>query len=245
VGQSQDAGSLAAALRALADPAKAEVLRRFFKTGPGEYGEGDRFLGIQVPSIRALVPAGRGLTLDGLDPLMRSAWHEERMLGCFLVADRAKRAQKARDLGLLQGCHAYYMDRRKGINNWDLVDLSAEHVVGAWLWEKPEERGLLKALSSSRILWDRRIAVLASFHFIKRGQPQPTLQLCEGLLSDKEDLMHKACGWMLREVGKRCSLGALRGFLQQHGKAMPRTMLRYSIERLPQAERQRWLQKTR
>ena len=239
--QAASSASLSQALRAMASPAKAEVLKGFFKTGPGQYGEGDRFLGVTVPQIRSLLLQGRSLTLDALDPLLRSAWHEERVLGVFLVVKRAQRAQKARDLAGLAACHRYYLDRRGGINNWDLVDLSAEHVVGAWLWENPEERGLLKALAASKVMWDRRIAVLSTFHFIKRGDPKPTLQLCESLLKDEQDLMHKATGWMLREVGKRGGDQELRGFLKSYASTMPRTSLRYAIERFPETTRRFYL----
>jgi 3-methyladenine DNA glycosylase AlkD len=237
--------SLRQALRAMADPAKARVLAGFFKTGPGQYGEGDRFLGVTVPQLRSLLPHGRGLALAQLSPLLASAWHEERVLGALLLAERAKRCQGQRDLAGLEACARHYLANRAGINNWDLVDLSAPAVVGAWLHESPAERGRLRALASSARLWDRRIAVLATFHFIQRGDPGPALGLCRSLLSDPEDLMHKACGWMLREAGKRCGQACLRGFLSAHGRAMPRTMLRYSIERLPAAERKAWLEKTR
>jgi 3-methyladenine DNA glycosylase AlkD len=229
----------------MADPAKARVLAGFFKTGPGQYGEGDRFLGVTVPKIRSLLPQGRGLALGQLSPLLASGWHEERVLGALLLADKAARCQRARDLPGLEACARHYLACRAGINNWDLVDLSAPAVVGAWLYEAPAERPRLQALAASPRLWDRRIAMLASFHFIQRGDPGPALRLCRTLLADPEDLMHKACGWMLREAGKRCGEACLRGFLSAHGRAMPRTMLRYSIERLPAAERKAWLEKTR
>jgi 3-methyladenine DNA glycosylase AlkD len=239
------AAGLAAALRAMADPAKAQVLAGFFKTGPGQYGEGDRFLGVSLPQIRGLLPPGRGLGLRQLDPLLASPWHEERVLGALLLADRARRCQQARDLPGLRACARHYLARRAGINNWDLVDLSAPAVVGAWLYEEPSERRRLKALAAAPRLWDRRVAMLATFHFIQRGDPGPTLSLCRLLLDDPQDLMHKASGWMLREAGKRCGLAPLREFLAAHGRAMPRTMLRYAIERLPAAERKAWLENTR
>jgi hypothetical protein len=229
----------------MADPAKAKVLAGFFKTGPGQYGEGDRFLGVTVPQLRGLLPQGRGLSLRQLGPLLASPWHEERVLGALLLAERARRCQRAGDIPGLRACALHYLAQRAGINNWDLVDLSAPAVVGAWLYEQPAERGRLKALAASPRLWDRRIAMLACFHFIQQGDPGPAYRLCRALLKDPEDLMHKACGWMLREAGKRCGPAGLKAFLARHGRAMPRTMLRYAIERLPEAERKAWLEKTR
>lgn len=221
-------------LAALADAAVARQLQLFFRTGPGEYGEGDRFLGVRVPLTRALARRYRDLRLDDCRRLLDSPWHEERLLALLiLVAQYARGDAAARDeiLGL-------YLGSTHRINSWDLVDVSAEHIVGAHL--RTGDRSLLTALARSASVWERRIAVLATFHFIKAGEPDETLRLAELLLDDPHDLIHKAAGWMLREVGKR-DRDRLERFLHAHAARMPRTMLRYAIEKLDPATRAAWL----
>lgn len=226
--------ALRQALRAHASPADAAVLQRFFKTGPGEYAAGDRFLGVRVPATRRVVRAGDGLPLAEICPLLRSEWHEERLLGLLLLARRFERGDEA----VQRAVFDLYCAERAGINNWDLVDVSAPNIVGGWLLTRP--RDLLDEWAGSTCLWERRIAVLATLAFIRQGDFADTLRLCRRLLDDPHDLMHKACGWMLREVGKR-DAGTLRGFLDQYAPMMPRTMLRYAIERFPEPERRAYL----
>lgn len=221
-------------LRAAADPADAASLRRFFRTGPGDYGEGDRFLGIRVPALRRRVRAWRGLPHDQVLELLRSEWHEERLLALLLLVEQYRRGTPEQR----ERIFAAYLASTRWINNWDLVDSSAPQIVGAHL--EGGDRSRLDRLAGSERLWERRIAVLATFHFIRRGEHGPTLRLAERLLGDRHDLIHKAVGWMLREVGRR-ELPALEAFLQRHQAAMPRTMLRYAIEKLPEARRQWYL----
>lgn len=218
----------------LADPATALTLARFFKTGPGEYGEGDRFLGIRMPALRKLAREFQSLSLKEIETLLHSAYHEHRLLALLLLV----RAYERGDEQQRQRIYRLYLDNTKHINNWDLVDTSAGHIVGAHLSHR--SRRPLTRLARSRSVWERRIAMLATFHFVKRGEFQPTLEIAEMLLNDSHDLIHKAAGWMLREVGKRDQSVATR-FLDTHYPHMPRTMLRYALERLPARTRQRYL----
>lgn len=218
-----------AALAEVADPARAAHSARFFKTGPGQYGEGDVFLGATVPQVRAVVKRFRRLGFDEIDALLDDPEHEHRLAGVLLLAE-ASRRDPAR------AAERYLAAVRRGrVNNWDLVDASAEHVLGGWLADR--DRSLLDELAASPSLWERRVAVLTTFHFIKRGDASTTLALAERLLGDRDDLMHKAVGWMLREVGKRVSRDELRRFLDAHAARMPRTMLSYATEHLPAGER--------
>jgi len=225
-------------IQALASPDKAAQAQRFFKTGPGDYGEGDRFLGLTMPEVRSLLPATDALAEDQLLALLRSPWHEERMLALLALGRRFERAKKdeARRRHLVD----LYLQNTAFINNWDLVDASAPQLLGAWLVGR--ERSVLDRLAASPILWEQRIAVLATFSLIRAGHHGDTLALCERFLGHPHDLMHKACGWMLREVGKR-DPAALRRFLDAHAPAMPRTMLRYAIEKLTERERQGYLKR--
>ncbi|MDT8990986.1 DNA alkylation repair protein [Curvibacter sp. APW13] len=215
------------ALSAQRDPAKAAFFQRFFKCGPGQYGEGDQFLGLPVPQVRSVLPAFRNLPVVECVALLQSPYNEARLLALLvLVAQyQRKRAPDAERQAVFDA----YLAHRDRVNNWNLVDASAPAIVGGHLL--PRDRTLLYTLAQSPVLWDRRIAVLASFAFIRAGEHADTLRLCEQLLGDREDLMHKACGWMLREVGKR-DPAALRGFLDAHAHHMPRTMLRYALEKL-------------
>jgi 3-methyladenine DNA glycosylase AlkD len=224
-------------LSEIKDDSHAKILGRFFKTGPGEYGEGDIFIGLRVPQLRTLARTYEHLRLDDTHELMMSPIHEERLLALLILV----RAYKKSDEMMKEKIYRFYLDNTRFINNWDLVDLSAEHIIGAHLFNR--DRKQLVRLSHSKVLWDRRIAVLATFHFIKKGQFTLTFSLVESLLGDKEDLIHKACGWMLREIGKR-DIEAEETFLRLHGKTMPRTMLRYAIERFPEEKRQKYLKGT-
>lgn len=226
--------ALRADLRRRADPRRATILAGFFKTGPGQYGEGDRFLGITVPQLRALVREYRELPLADIDRLLHSAFHEERLLALLLWVERCRRGDHAERARI----YAKYLKSTRYINNWDLVDLSAEHIVGRHLVDR--NRRPLYRLARSRKLWERRIAMLASFHYIKRGDFGDALAIARLLLADAHDLIHKAVGWMLREIGKR-DRERLEGFLRRHYRRMPRTMLRYAIERLPPARRRQYL----
>lgn len=184
-------------MRMLGNRSRARVVQRYFKTGPGEYGAGDRFLGISVPVLRRLARAHQDLSLPEVTALLRSPWHEERVLALLiLVRQYAKGTAREREV-----IHRLYLRNRRRVNNWDLVDCSAEYLVGAHLGGGNRE--LLQRLAASKSLWDRRIAVLATFHYIKRGEYRHTLRLARILLRDSHDLIHKAVGWMLREIGKR------------------------------------------
>ncbi len=221
-------------LRLFSNPEKARVLRRFFKTGPGEYGEGDRFLGVMVPNIRKIVRFHQDAPLAELAKLLRSPWHEERLLALLILVRQYERGDDARRAAI----YSLYLGNTRFINNWDLVDLTAPNIVGAHLLDK--SRKPLFALARSRDLWKRRIAIMSTFHFIKSYDYADTLAISELLLYDKEDLIHKAVGWMLRETGKR-ALKTEERFLKRHYKSMPRTMLRYAIEKFPQSERRKYL----
>jgi 3-methyladenine DNA glycosylase AlkD len=221
-------------LESLADPRHAANLQRFFKTGPGEYGEGDRFRGIRVPVLRQLVKKYRYLPQTAVEELLPSAFHEDRLLALLLLIDRYYRGDGA-DRG---GIHRFYLEHTGWVNNWDLVDISAPHLVGHYLQGRP--KGLLTRLAASGVLWERRIAVLATFSFIKQGDLDEPFRIAALLLRDPEDLIHKAVGWMLREAGKR-DVGAAETFLGAHYRQMPRTMLRYAIERFPEPRRQAYL----
>jgi 3-methyladenine DNA glycosylase AlkD len=223
-----------ARLQGIGTKERAEVSRRFFKTGPGEYGEGDIFLGITVPELRRLATSYQAITLMEVTQLLRSTIHEERLLALLILVRTYARG----DEHAQKRIYELYLKNTRYVNNWDLVDASAEHIVGAFLMGRSKKS--LYALARSSDLWERRIAIMATFHFIKRNEFAETLKIARMLLSDKEDLIHKAVGWMLREVGKRHPQTEER-FLKEHYKEMPRTMLRYAIERFPEAKRQRYL----
>ena len=222
-------------LNLYASPQKAEALKRFFKTGKGQYGEGDIFLGVQVPDSRKIVRKYAKISLDNTLNLLRSKIHEERLIALLIMVEKTKRSDEAWKEILFKK----YLENTKYINNWDLVDLSADKIVGSYLFEKPKD--ILYSLATSENLWERRIAILATFDFIKKGFYQETLKIAKILLNDRHDLIHKAIGWMLREIGKRCSQEILEQFLLAHYKQMPRTMLRYAIERLPEDLRLQYL----
>jgi 3-methyladenine DNA glycosylase AlkD len=221
-------------LRALHNPARAEFVQGFFKSKPGEYGAGDKFLGLSVPQVRAIARELRALPLAEIEALLASPWHEVRLLAVILLAERYRKE----DAATQEAIYRLYLRLTSRINNWDLVDSSAGPVVGAHLLRR--SRAPLRRLARSRSLWERRIAIIATQHFIQRGEFDDTLQLAQQLLGDREDLIHKAVGWMLREVGKRDER-VLTDFLDEHAGAMPRTALRYAIERLSPARRQKYM----
>ncbi len=212
-------------------------LQRFFKTGPGQYGEGDLFRGIRVPVLRKLSKAQQDIPLEIAELLLHSAYHEDRLLALLILVRKYANADETRRTSI----YTMYLGNTLFINNWDLVDASAEHIVGAYLSDKNQEP--LYQLAHSHSLWERRIAIVATFHFIKRCEFDETLKIAEILLTDKEDLIHKAVGWMLREVGKR-DFQREEAFLGVHYKQMPRTMLRYAIEKFPHEMRLRYLKGT-
>ena len=228
------ASDICASLRRLGDEERARTLRRFFKTGRGEYAEGDFFVGLRVPEIRKLAGECRTLPLEENIRLLQSEIHEARLLALFILIDAYRRG----DESLQARIYNLYIQNTRFINNWDLVDASAEHIVGAHL--RYRDKTPLYALAGSSLLWDRRISIIASFHYIKRGEFAETLQVARLLLRDREDLIHKAVGWMLREIGKR-DQQTEEVFLRQHYKTMPRTMLRYAIEKFPELLRQQYL----
>ncbi len=221
-------------LHGLASPEVAAASARFFKTGPGQYGEGDTFIGVRVPALRKLAREFRHLPLSEIEALLRSPVHEERLLALLVLVLGVGKGDDAHK----KTVYDFYLDNTQHVNNWDLVDSSAPAIVGGYLRDKP--RKPLVRLAKSASLWERRIAVAATQHFIRLGEFEDTLTVSRLLLSDKEDLIHKATGWMLREVGDRDE-AALAAFLDEHVAVMPRTMLRYAIEHLPPETRRGYL----
>ena len=217
-------------LRTLGDPTRAKHSLRFFRTGPGEYGEGDRFLGLTVPQIRALARELKSCELATLEQLLQSPWHEARLLALVILVEQCKRGDAAQR----EAIRALYLRNTHRINNWDLVDCSAAHIVGAG------DRALLERLARSPSLWERRIAIIATFEAIRRNVFDDALRIAAMLVGDGHDLIHKATGWMLREVGHRDRAAAER-FLRKYAARMPRTMLRYAIERFSERLRRQYL----
>jgi 3-methyladenine DNA glycosylase AlkD len=221
-------------LEKMGDPEDAIFLQRFFKTGKGEYGEGDSFLGIRVPATRKLAREYRGLPIEEAAKLLLSPLHEARLLALLILNDSFKRGDDRER----ERIYRLYLANTSRINNWDLVDSSAEHIVGPYLKER--SRAVLRKLARSTMLWERRIAIMATFHFIKGREYDETLAIAEMLLDDREDLIHKAVGWMLREIGNR-DIAVEEEFLARHYRRMPRTMLRYAIEKFPEERRLAYL----
>lgn len=235
---SQSLAELRKELRQKANPAKAMLLQRFFKTGKGEYAEGDRFLGITVSVQRAFAKKYSAVSVSDSFRLLGSPYHEERLIALFLLVRHFEKGDEAMRRRIFES----YLKATRFVNNWDLVDSSAYHIVGVYLVDRP--RTLLTRLARSRLLWDRRVAIVATLAFIRRNDVVDTFRIASLLLKDKHDLMHKATGWMLREAGKKDPI-ALRVFLNRHATRMPRTMLRYAIERFSEPERLRYLKKVR
>ena len=232
--------ALEKALQEKANPAKAKILSGFFKTGKGQYGEGDIFLGIVVPEQRKIAKEFSDITLEDIQELLSSKIHEKRMIGLFILIKKYEKACKTQDEKTKKEIFELYLfnAKKNNINNWDLVDLSAPNIPGNYLLDK--KRDILYSLVKSQNLWERRIAILATFAFIRAKDFEDTLKISEILLNDSHDLMHKSVGWMLREVGKRDVL-VLEKFLKKHYKNMPRTMLRYSIEKFDKSKRDKYL----
>lgn len=214
------------ALQAVANPKKAQLLQGFFRTGKGEYGEGDHFLGITVPVQRQIAKRFKLLSQAEISKLLASPIHEERLVALVILHFQFEAAEEATKTKIVD----YYLAHTDRINNWDLVDISADKILGKFLLHRP--RDILYQLAKSSSLWEKRIAIVATFAFIRNHQFDDTMGICEQLMSDKHDLIHKACGWMLREVGKRDQT-ALKAFLDLYAASMPRTMLRYAIEKFP------------
>lgn len=223
-----------AQLIAASEPDRIPLYQRYFKTGEGEYAEGDLFRGIRVPQTRTVAAAHRSLPLNEVIELLHSPWHEDRLCALIMMVDRFRRADES---GKHRLCELYLIHRDR-VNHWDLVDTSAMHILGAALIGK--DHAILFELAASDSVWDRRIAIISTFAFLRNREFDTALQLCENLLTDRHDLMHKACGWVLREIGNRDS-HALRAFLSAFAIRMPRTMLRYSIEKLDASERRHWM----
>ncbi len=220
-------------LRSYANPERAKVLRRFFKTAPGEYAAGDVFLGINVPIIRSIAKKYRSaLCQDDIESLLHSKYHEERLLALLLMIERY--ADDPKKIVTM-----YLRNIKVSVNNWDLVDISAHKIVGRYFEDKPKDK--LAKLAVSKSLWERRVAMVATYWHIRKGDCQAALDIAEILVNDEHDLIQKAVGWMLREVGNRCPIKAEREFLDRHAQTMPRTMLRYAIEKFSPRVRQYYL----
>jgi len=213
---------------------KAKILQRFFKTGKGQYGEADIFLGVTVPNTRKIARKYSDLAFSDIKRLLKSKIHEERLTALLILVDAFEKADERTQKKIAN----FYLKNTKYINNWDLVDLSADKIVGKYLIDKPKK--VLYTLAGSKNLWKRRIAIMSTFYFIKQHKYQDTLKLAKILIKDEHDLIQKAVGWMLREIGNR-SLKIEETFLKRHYKKMPRTMLRYSIEKFPEKKRLNYL----
>ena len=217
---------------------QAAILRRFFKTAPGEYGAGDVFFGLKVPLQRRIAMKYRDLNLTGVKALLKSKIHEFRLVGLLILVEQYTVAKEEKTKKSLV---SFYLKNTKTINNWDLVDLSVYKILGDWFL--PRDKSILFKLAESKNLWERRMAMVATFAFIRAGRTKETFLIAKKLLKDEHDLIHKAVGWMLREAGKRTGEKNLEGFLARYYRQMPRTALRYAIERLPQKRREYYLKK--
>lgn len=225
--------------KSLKDPKKAKNLQRFFKTGKGEYGEGDIFYGITVPESRKLVKKYKEMSLSEVQKLIKSKIHEERLIALLIFVEQFVHLHQGSG-ETRKKIFNLYLKNTRYINNWDLVDLSAHKIIGEYL--KDKDRNILYKLAKSKSLWERRIAMISTFAFINQKDSKDVLKIARILLKDKHDLIHKAVGWGLREVGKRVSLKDEYQFLDKYAAKMPRTMLRYAIERFDEKTRQRYLQ---
>lgn len=227
---------LASELDALGNPTIAEHSQRFFKTYEGGYAEGDQFIGLRVPVTRKIAGKYNDMELTEIEKLLESPIHEHRLAALVIMVNKYKKAKK--DLELRRQLYELYLKRTDCINNWDLVDISCRDIVGAWLMDKPKDP--LYKMAKSKHLWERRIAIVSTWQFIRERKLDETFKISEMLLQDNEDLIHKAVGWMLREAGKKDE-DRLREFLDKHAHEMPRTMLRYSIEKLHAADRTHYM----
>jgi len=226
-------------LQKLANSNKAKDLSRFFKTGKGQYGEGDIFLGVSVPDQRENAKKYPGLKLNEIQELLSSKIHEHRLTSLFILISKFEKGNNK----LKKEIFDFYLQNTKNINNWDLVDLSAPKISGAYILDNPKEKKILYKLAKSKNLWEKRIAVLSTYTLIKNNEFNDTLNISEILLKDKHDLIHKAVGWMLREIGKKDQKTEEK-FLKQHYKKMPRTMLRYAIEKFQKNKKKFYMKKS-
>ena len=233
----QTAAHAQAVMRAAGRPERVASTARFFKAYPGGYSEGDKYLAVGVPATRQIAKQYRDLPLPEIEILLNSEWHDERLLALFILVGQYKRAD---DAGR-QAIYDFYLAHTSQVNNWDMVDSSAEFIVGPYLDGRPEQMKVLRKLAGSKLLWERRIAMLATFHYIKQGRADEALAVIEQLLHDDHDLIQKATGWMLREIGKRVDRQILLQFLDEQAATMPRTSLRYAIEHLPPEQRAHYL----
>ncbi|NMA44324.1 MAG: DNA alkylation repair protein [Candidatus Diapherotrites archaeon] len=240
----QSANELIKELNTLKNPKKAKVLQRFFKTGVGEYGEGDIFLGITVPILKS-VSKKYYLELSELQKLLDSKIHEHRLIALFILIKKYENAKKEKNKKVQKEIYEFYLKnlKKSNINNWDLIDLSTPNILGDYLIEHDKSAKILYTLSKSKLLWERRAAILGTFSFIKQKRTTHTLKISKILLNDEEDLIQKAVGWMLREMGKRASEKQLCEFLDKNYKKMPRTMLRYAIEKLNEKQKKHYMKK--
>lgn len=223
----------------LYDGQQSENLSRFFKTGKGEYGEGDKFIGIKVPVTRSIVKKYRhDISLEDIENLISSEWHEIRLTGFFLLLELYRTSIKESDLRKAQKLVDFYLAKIDKGNNWDLVDLVSEYILGDWILRNPDKEYILFDLAERQgYLWHQRVAIVSTFTLIRAGKFDLTFLIAEKFLSHPHDLIHKATGWMLREIGKRGGKKDLVNFLERHKMKMPRTMLRYAIEKFPEKER--------
>jgi len=248
------ADQVVACLESLGDEKQAKHLMRFFKTAPGEYGYGDKFLGIKVPVTRSVVARCKSLPLSEVSKLLDSSWHEVRLCGLLVLVaqfERMAKLAKKKDDTAIACCDEivdFYLEHARCANNWDLVDLSVYKILGKWLllpskYSESEKLGILDRLAASDNLWEQRMSIVCTMEPLRQGVPFYTLRYAEWHLHHPHDLMHKAVGWLLREMGKRVDMGLLHDFLGQHAATMPRTALRYAIEHMSEDERKQWLTK--
>lgn len=233
----QTAAEALGALKDASRPERVLTTERFFKTYPGGYSEGDKFLCVSVPGTRVIAKSFKDLPLPEVEKLLASEWHDARLLALIILVERYKKAREEERREIYE----FYMRNIKRVNNWDLVDTSADKIVGPWLENRPEKLKVLQKLAESENLWERRIAMVATFDYIKKGSADTTLIIAEDLLHDQHDLIQKAVGWMLREIGKRVDTSLLVVFLDRHAATMPRTTLRYAIEHFSPETRQHYL----
>lgn len=226
------------ALKLASTPERARANAWFFKTGPGQYGEGDKFLGVTVPQQRKVAKTFKDLPLQEVEKLIQSPWHEQRLTGLLILVGQFQHGTDSQRKTIYE----FYISHTKWVNNWDLVDSSASYIVGQWLDDKPEKLKVLQTLAESDLLWERRIAMISTLEYIAKGRADEALVLAEQLLYDKHDLIQKAVGWMLREIGKRVDRRLLMDFLDNYAGTMPRTTLRYAIEHLPPGQKQHYMQ---
>lgn len=225
-------------LEKLSNPVKAKHLQGYFKTGKGEYGEGDIFIGITVPNLRKVAKEFETLDFSDIKELLTSPIHEKRVVSLFILSNKFH--NKKADEKVKKQIYDFYMKHLEYVNNWDLVDDAARKILGSYLLDK--DRSVLYKLAKSKNIWERRNAIISTFVFIQKGESKDTIQISEMLLEDKHDLIHKAVGWMLREMGKRVDVKLLEEFLDKQASNMPRVMLRYAIEKLPDKKRNKYLE---